>query len=168
MQDKSKERESKADIDARSIKILDLFKAIKGKPLQDFPVPPLTKWLNGKIISAERGDVVIQLTVRPEMANPTGLLHGGMMAAICDDAIGMTSATLGNKGFLISVDMNINYLGKVKVGEEITARGHISREGRNIIHGIAELKDKDGNLVATASSNLLLTTHEPDYAKQLL
>nr|MDO8111995.1 PaaI family thioesterase [Candidatus Sigynarchaeota archaeon] len=168
MQDKGKERESKDDIAARSTKILDIFKAIKGKPVQDFPVPPLTKWLNGKIVSAERGDVVVQLVVRPEMANPTGLLHGGMQCAMLDDIIGMTSATLGYKGFLITIDMNVNYLGKVKVGEDVTSHGHITREGRSIVHAVAELKDKDGNLVATASSNLLMTTHEPDYAKQLV
>ncbi len=159
--------ENKEEVDARSSRILELFQAIKGKPLQDFPVPPLTKWLNGQIIGAARGEVTVQLLVRPEMANPTGLLHGGMMCAMLDDVIGMTSATLGNKGFLLSIDMNVNYLGKVKVGDAVIARGKIAREGRTIVNAVAELKDKDGNLVASSSSNLLLTGHEPDFLKQI-
>nr|MDO8088638.1 PaaI family thioesterase [Candidatus Sigynarchaeum springense] len=122
--------------------------------------------LNGKIVIAARGDVTVQFVVRPEMANPTGLLHGGMMCAMLDDVIGMMTATLGHKGFLISIDMNVNYLGKVKVGEVITARGKIIREGRTVANATGELVDKDGRPVATASSNLLLTGYEPDYVKQ--
>jgi acyl-coenzyme A thioesterase 13 len=161
------QHEKKEEVDARSSRILDLFQAIKEKPLQDFPLPPLTKWLNGKILAAGRGEVTVQHLVRPEMANPTGLLHGGMMCAMLDDVIGMTSATLGHKGFLLSIDMNVNYLGKVLVGDVVIARGKITREGRTIVNAIAELKDKDGNLVATSSSNLLLTGHEPDFVKQV-
>jgi len=167
MKDKSTELESKTEIDARSSKILDLFKAIEGKPLEDYPVPPLTKWLNGRIIASDRGEVTVELVVRPEMANPTGLLHGGMQCAMLDDVIGMMTATLGYKGFLLSIDLNVNYLGKVKVGETVIAHGHVTREGRNIVHAEAELKTKDDTLVATASSNLLKTSHEPDYMKQL-
>ncbi len=159
--------ENQEENDARSSRILDLFQAIKGQPLQGFPVPPLTKWLDGKIVTAARGEVTVQHVVRPEMANPTGLLHGGMMCAMLDDVIGMTSATLGHKGFLLSIDMNVNYLGKVKVGEVVIARGKITREGRTIVNAIAELMDKDGHLVATASSNMLLTGYEPDYVKQV-
>ena len=167
MPDAFKQPETKEEIDARASRILDLFQAIKGQPLQDFPVPPLTKWLNGKIVAATRGEVTVQHVVRPEMANPTGLLHGGMMCAMLDDVIGMTSATLGHKGFLLSIDMNVNYLGKVKVGEAVIAKGKIAREGRTVVNATAELADKDGHLVASASSNLLLTGHEPDYVKQI-
>ncbi|MBN2152082.1 MAG: PaaI family thioesterase [Candidatus Lokiarchaeota archaeon] len=167
MPDACKQPESKQDVDARSTRVLDLFQAINGRPLKDFPVPPLTKWLNGKIVAAGRGEVTVEHVVRPEMANPTGLLHGGMMCAMLDDVIGMTSATLGHKGFLLSIDMNVNYLGKVKVGEALIARGRIAREGRTIVNATAELADRDGHLVATASSNLLLTGHEPDFLKQI-
>ncbi|MEX2680683.1 MAG: PaaI family thioesterase [Candidatus Sigynarchaeota archaeon] len=159
--------ENKEETDARSTRILDLFQAIKDQPLAGFPVPPFTKWLNGRIVAAARGEVTVEHVVRPEMANPTGLLHGGMMCAMLDDVIGMTSATLGHKGFLLSIDMNVNYLGKVKVGEVVIARGKIAREGRTIVNAIAELKDKDGNPVATASSNLLLTGYEPDFVKHV-
>ena len=34
------------------------------------------------------------------MANPTGLLHGGMQCALMDDTIGMMTATLGFKRFV--------------------------------------------------------------------
>jgi len=167
MKNTDKNVESSEAIDERSLKMLELFKSIEGKPLEDYPVPPLTKWLNGKIIASDRGDVTVEHVVRPEMANPTGLLHGGMQCAMLDDVIGMMTATLGYKGFLLSIDLNVSYLGKVNVGETVIARGHVARDGRNIVHAEADLKAVDGTLVASASSNLLKTSHVPDFVKQL-
>jgi uncharacterized protein (TIGR00369 family) len=161
----SNDDESQDDIDRRSRRWVDTFNSFKDTPLGDLPVPPFTKWLNGQLISAERGDISIRITTRPEMANPTGLLHGGMQAGILDDTMGVMCATLGYKGFLISLDMNVNYLGKVPIGNDVIARAHVVREGKTIVHIEAELRDDAGAIVATASSNCLITNFEPDYNK---
>jgi len=41
------------------------------------------------------------------------------------------------------------------------------REGRNIVHFSAQIKDKEGNLIATANSNNLITTYKPDFVKAI-
>ena len=145
--------------------LIKFFQDIKGKSLKNFPVPPFTKWLNGKVVDVKRGEVQLEFVVREEMANPTGILHGGMQSAMLDDLIGITCATLGYEGFPLSIDMHVDYLGRVKVGETVTGRAFIVREGHNIIHAMAELKDKDGKLIATGNSNLLITHYKPDYTK---
>jgi acyl-coenzyme A thioesterase 13 len=145
--------------------LIKFFQDIKGKSLKNFPVPPFTKWLNGKVVDVKRGEVQLEFLVREEMANPTGILHGGMQSAMLDDLIGITCATLGYEGFPLSIDMHVDYLGRVKVGETVTGRAFIVREGHNIIHAMAELKDKDGKLIATGNSNLLITHYKPDYTK---
>ena len=104
------------EIKKRSEQMVELFRAMKGKGVRDFPVPPFTKWLNGTIIDVKRGEMEFEFVVRPEMANPTGLLHGGMQCALMDDAIGVTCVTLGYEGAVISIDFHVDYLGKVKVG----------------------------------------------------
>jgi len=150
----------------RSDRMIKLFNTFKEKNLKDFPVPPFSKWLNGKIIKSQYGKIELEFEVRSEMANPTGLLHGGMQCALMDDTIGMTTATLGYEGFPISIDFHIDYLGKVKVGEKVRVIGKIIREGRNIRHAIAEIYDLDGNLISTGNSNLLKTHFIPDYVKK--
>ncbi len=152
-------------IKERSERMIRLFNAFKNQELKNFPVPPFSKWLNGKLIKAEYGKIELEFEVRPEMANPTGLLHGGMQCGLMDDTIGMTTATLGYEGFPISIDFHVDYLGKVKVGEHVKVIGKIIREGRNIIHAIAEIYDLNGNLISTGNSNLLKTTFIPDYVK---
>ena len=103
----------------RSDHLINLFNTFKGKRLRNLPVPPFTKWLNGVINRAEYGEIELIFEIRPEMANPTGLLHGGMQCALMDDTIGMMTATLGYEGFPISIDFHVDYLGKVKVGEKV-------------------------------------------------
>lgn len=146
--------------------MVKLFKTFLGKNLKNFPVPPFTKFLNGKLIKADYGEIELVFEIRPEMANPTGLLHGGMQCALMDDTIGMMTATLGYEGFPISIDFHVDYLGKVKVGEKVRVIGKTIREGKNIIHAIAEIYDMEGNLISIGNSNLLKTHFIPDYIKK--
>ncbi len=152
-------------IQKRSDRMVELFDNYKGKEIKDFPAPPFSKWLNYKIINVKRGEMELEFLVRPEMANPTGLLHGGMQCGLMDDCIGITSTTLGYEGFPISIDFHVDFLGKVKVGEKVRAIGKVIREGRNIIHMTAEIYDINGKLIATGNSNLLKTNFIPDYVK---
>ncbi|TFF91804.1 MAG: PaaI family thioesterase [Promethearchaeota archaeon] len=158
----SKEKEIKE----RSERVIKLFNAAKGKNIGSFPgIPPFSKWLDGEMIQAKRGLIEIEFDVRKEMANPTGLLHGGMQCGMMDDTIGMTTATLGYEGFPITIDFHIDYLGKVKVGEKVKVIAKIKREGRNIIHAVAEIYDMNGKLISSGNSNMLRTTFKPDYIK---
>ena len=159
-QDKNKSKSEK-----RAQKMIELLNASKGMELNKLPVPPITKWLNGKIVEVKRGEVKVEYLVRPEMANPTQLLHGGMHCAFLDDTIGIITATLGYEGFLITIDFHIDYLGKVPVGESVIAHAKIVREGKNVVHAEASLCDLKGNVVSTAQANLLITGHEPDFNK---
>lgn len=158
---------SQASREVRSERMVKLLNSVKGMGVKDFPVPPLSKWLNGRVVSARRGEVEMEFDVRPEMANPTGLLHGGMQCAFMDDTIGITCATLGYEGFLITIDFHVDYLGKARVGDQVNTRATIVREGRRIVHADAEITSKMGEKIATANSNLLLTSHEPEYVKAI-
>ncbi|MGQ4875598.1 MAG: PaaI family thioesterase [Promethearchaeia archaeon] len=153
----------------RSERIIKLFSAVKGINISKFPgsIPPFSKYLNGKIIDVERGKIIVEFDLKEEWANPTGLLHGGMQSAIIDDTIGMCTATLGYEGFLITIDAQYNFLGKIKVGEKALVSAKLVREGKNIIHFFAEIRDLNDNLIATANANLLKTSYKPEYVREI-
>lgn len=159
--------QNEKEIEKRSERMINLFNmaAKSGMKIGQFsgPIPAFSKWLNGKFLSAKRGEVEIEFDIRPEMANPTDLLHGGMQCAMMDDTIGVMTSTLGYKGFLISIDFHVDYLGKVKVGEKVRVKAKMIREGRNIVHVIAEIYNMDRDLIATSNSNLLKTKFKPDF-----
>ena len=153
----------------RSERMLKIFKsaAEAGVSMEKFPVHKFSKYLNGRIISAKRGEIEVEFDVKDEWANPTGLLHGGMQAALQDEIIGMTTVTLGYEGFLLTIDMHVNYLGKVEVGETIRVKASLVREGRKVLHFFSTIRDKDDILIATANANLLRTKHKIDFIEKL-
>lgn len=144
--------------------IVEMFRASIGKKLEG--APPFTRWLDGRIVSCDIGELEVAFQVRPEMANPTGLLHGGIQAAIIDDVIGMTSATLGEEGFMLTIDLHVNFLGKVKLGQTVKARARFVRLGRRIAHAVCEILDEEGTVVCRGDSNLMKTGYIPDYQKE--
>lgn len=153
----------------RSKRMVKLFNSLNGHPIGDFPgpIPPFSKWLNGIILHAKRGEIELEFQLRPEMANPTGLLHGGVHSAMMDDAIGMCTGTLGYEGFLITINFSINFLGKVKVDEKVRVKAKIVREGRNIVNARCDIYDMNGKIISSGQANLLKTQYTPDYVKTI-
>ncbi len=152
-------------MNAKTNPMVELFRACIGRKLEDGP--PVTRWLDGRIVSCSAGEMEVRFVTRPEMANPAGLLHGGMQAVIMDDVIGMTSATVEEEGFMLSIDLHINYLGKVKAGEPVLARARIVRSGKRIAHAVCELMEEEGNVISRCDANLIRSPIEPEYRKRM-
>ena len=135
--------------------IVDFFRSYIGKKLEG--APPLTAWLDGRIVSCNEGEIEVRFITRQEMANPAGMLHGGIQSAIMDDVIGMAAATVTRDGFMVTVNLNTNFIDKIAVGEAVIARARLIRVGQRISHAVCELRNQDGRLISRADSNLLKT-----------
>ncbi len=112
---------------------------------------------NGKMVSAKRGEIAVTFEVTEDMANPYGLLHGGVSCTLMDDVIGLTAATLGSNKFSVSLNLQVNFLDKVRIGEKITVKAKIIREGRNVLNAITKIYNSSGKQVANGKSDLFLT-----------
>ena len=123
----------------------------------DLPISPLSKWLNARIIRAVPGEVEMQFIVTPQMANPAGVLHGGIQCAILDEVIGITGASLGYTNFLYAIDIKVDYLRKARLGQTLHVKGKIIRSGRTIVNCRAEIFTKNHTLIATGKSNLVVS-----------
>ncbi|HAS47630.1 MAG TPA: PaaI family thioesterase [Microscillaceae bacterium] len=131
-----------------------LFESQVGKPMKE-NAPPFTQWLEPTLKSVTPGQFELEITVRKEMTNPLGLLHGGVQAAILDEVIGMTVASLDKPLPAVSVNLNVDFLGKARVGDIIVAKSNVVRQGRQIINMTGELYNQEGKLIARAMSNML-------------
>ncbi len=71
----------------------------------------------------------------PGLANSIGLLQGGMIAALADEAVAYALWSLVPEGELIStVEMKINFLAPVRQGP-VEAKARIAKRGRTISLG---------------------------------
>jgi acyl-coenzyme A thioesterase 13 len=135
---------------------LNYFKSLIGKEsVEDMPL--FTRWLGAVIRDAKEGEFTVEFVVRPEMTNPLGMLHGGMHAAIIDDVIGMTVFALGNESHFISVNLSVDFLGRAKIGDKVTAKSRVVRRGKQVINITCELFDEKGSIISRGTSNMLKT-----------
>ena len=136
---------------------LDLFRSLVGHDMSR-SISPLGRWLNGTLRAADAGRLVADFTVRPELTNPAGVLHGGAAAAILDDLIGAMVFTLGREYAYTSVNLNIDFLHAARSGDLVTATAEVVRAGKNIIHCEGRIMAADGKLIAKCATNLIQTS----------
>ena len=138
--------------------ILEHFKANIGQPMGS--PSPIGKWLDGKLIEAEHNFLTAEYMVRPDFANPMGVMHGGVYAVMMDDLMGALVFSLNNEFFFTTVNLAIDYLSSAKVGDKTTVKAEVIKAGKNIIHCECRMYNSEGKLLAKSISNLA-KTHIP-------
>lgn len=127
-----------------------------GKRIDGTP-SPTGNWLGITLVAAEAGSIVLSMPVRPEMTNPYGGIHGGMMATFCDEAIGWAIMSLGLQQHYTTVNLNTDFLYTAMAGEVLQAHGKIVRHGKKIINAEVHVYNEEGRLLAHTTSNLVAT-----------
>ena len=107
------------------------------------------------MVAVEAQAVTLSFLVRGEMTNPGGILHGGVMAAMIDDLIGLTVNAFAPQGFFVSINLAVDYLASARVGETVLARAHLVRQGQRVVNAECVLTRPDGTLLARGISNLI-------------
>lgn len=88
-----------------------------------------SQWLGIKIIEVKEGYSRIKMTVRKEMINGFGIVHGGIAFSLSDSAFAFAC---NNRNVLsVALDTYINYLKAVNVGDELTAEAKEIHNGRS-------------------------------------
>src|SRR5215471_583861 len=133
-------------------KMLDAAKAmIKGELGQ----PPVGKLIGFDLVSIEPGTAVIALECNESHRNPMGTLHGGILCDIADAAMGMAYASNLDEGeAFTTLELKINFLRPVW-NAHLTATGGVIKQGRTVGMVECDVTDREGNLVARATSTCL-------------
>lgn len=128
-----------------------------GKTFEGSP-SPFAHWLKGKVVAAGTHSVEFEFTVRKDMTNPVGMLHGGVMAGMIDDCMGVNFFVLGLDYFYPTINLNIEYFNVAKEGEIVLVKTQVVKQGRTIINVRAEVTNEQGKVLAFATSNLAVST----------
>lgn len=64
-------------------------------------------------------------------------MHGGIVAAIADNAMGNLVLCVANKGHASTVNLNVNYLRAVPLGGHIIVKSQIDKLGKNLVYAKA-------------------------------
>jgi uncharacterized protein (TIGR00369 family) len=82
-------------------------------------------------------------------------VHGGLTATLLDEIM-VWACAVQTKRFAFCAELNVRFLNPVRPGEALVAIGElISNRRDKLFEAKAELRDKDGGLMATASGKYL-------------
>lgn len=121
---------------------------------------PAGNWLQFTLEHIEKGKAILNMMVRPEMTNPYGNIHGGMMSLIIDEAIGWGVVSMDAELHYTSLTLNVDFLYAIKAGERLRAESKVLRVGKKIINVECHVYDLNGRILARANSNLIVTGME--------
>lgn len=88
-----------------------------------------SQWLGIKVLDIKEGYSKISMTVRPEMINGLGIVHGGIAFSFADSAFAFAC---NNRNVLsVALDTAINFLKPVHVGDVLMAEATEIHNGKS-------------------------------------
>jgi uncharacterized protein (TIGR00369 family) len=121
--------------------------------------PGMGHALDLRLVEAEAGRVVLEGTPSAAHLNVIGSVHGGYAATLLDFACGyaVMSTLEPGQGFS-TIELKVSYLRPLRADTgPVRATGRLVKSGRRVAFSEATLTDSAGEVVATASSSLLVT-----------
>ena len=95
-------------------------------------------------------------------------LHGGIAASLLDETMGW-SCSIKTKKLYYTVELTVRYKKHIKVNEQLFVEAYMVKNRHLVGFAQAVLKDKEGNILATASGKYLpIDEKEEDRVYSLL
>jgi len=121
---------------------------------EQLPRSALMDLIGGELDSWEEGRVVMSIKLEDRHMNPGGVLHGGVLTTLMDEATAHAIVTVRGlevmaEAPLATVDMNVSFLAAARPGDELQCEARTLRVGRAVAFAEAEVRRRGrGDLVA--------------------
>nr|WP_246223805.1 PaaI family thioesterase [Pseudarthrobacter psychrotolerans] len=94
---------------------------------------------------------------------PLGNVHGGLACTLLDTVLGCAAHSTLEAGIgYTSIDLAVKYLRPITLQKgALRAEGSVVKSGSRVIFTEGHLSTASGELLATATSTLLIFTHQP-------
>lgn len=91
---------------------------------------PFSVLMGAQLTVLERGNAVLILPIRQELAQQYGFTHGGVVSYLADNALAFAGGTV-LEGAALTAEMKINYL-RPALGEALIARAEVVYRGQTL------------------------------------
>jgi len=114
---------------------------------------PIASFLKMRLLELTPGYAKVVMKLVPEYQNFNGLIFGGIVMAVADQAFAYASNSLAPPS--IASQFNIHFIAGADVNDELTAECRVVRSGRRV--GISEMvvTNQEGKLIAKATGTTI-------------
>jgi uncharacterized protein (TIGR00369 family) len=96
--------------------------------------------------------VIIGLRLARPHTNGRGLIHGGLIAALSDNAMGHSCAhVMGSTSSLVTIGLAVDFIGTAQVGQWLTVETDVIKTGNTVCFAQSLIK-ADGVIIARANA----------------
>lgn len=99
-----------------------------------------------------RGDALFGFVAAEKHRNHIGRIHGGMLMTFADQAMGMTGRRATGEKPHATIELNMQFMGSVEVGDFVEAHCDVMRMTRSVL--FIEGKLKVGARIVAAASGI--------------
>jgi uncharacterized protein (TIGR00369 family) len=111
---------------------------------------PFEQSLDVRIRERHQDGVTCECAIRDELMNSNGVLHGGIIACIADEAAWWAIETHTERAKnSTTTELKVNYLLPI-TGDKVIARTFLLRVGKTLCVSRVDMSGADGRLAATA------------------
>jgi len=114
---------------------------------------PIASFLKMRLVEMSPGYAKIAMKLNPEYQNFNGLVFGGIVMAVADQAFAYASNSLAYPS--IASQFNIHFIAGAGQDDELTAEGRVIKSGRRA--GLSErtVTKQEGKLIAKATGTTI-------------
>jgi len=88
-----------------------------------------SQWMGIEVLEIKEGYAKIKMTIRKEMVNGFGIVHGGLPFSLADSAFAFACNNRNNLS--VALDVTITFTKAVNVNDELTAEAREVHNGRS-------------------------------------
>lgn len=122
------------------------------------PLSPLVKTLDFKVEEITLGKAIFSFIPQAFHYNPIGSVHGGVLSALLDSAMGCTLHSILEAGSIYTtLELKVNFLKAANIQSgKLYATGHLIHTGRTTALVEATITDEQGKVYAHGTSTCLI------------
>src|SRR5215203_4279459 len=105
-----------------------------------------SQWMQVKVLEIKEGYSKIKMTVRKEMVNGFGIVHGGIPFSLADSSFAFACNNRNNLS--VALDTSITFIKPVHVGDELTAEAKELHNGKSTGLYHIFISNQNGHTVA--------------------
>ncbi|WP_338543268.1 PaaI family thioesterase [Paenibacillus tundrae] len=108
-------------------------------------------FLGCRYIKGDEKEVQIGLTAGEHHTNSMGIIHGGVLTSLMDQAMGMVATAAMAVDSCVTTNLNVHFLAPMKQGELMVTSTVLHQAGRSVT-AQSEVRDATGTLGCMATA----------------